>query len=109
MAALARLSGGAVLLGASAIARRRTNQKTETFLRCLENATRHFGGVPVTTTPDNLKAAVLHPDWYDPELNPKLASFAMHYIGGPADQTEKRQAAQGPGRAGNHLRAGKCA
>lgn len=55
------------------------NQKTETFLRCLENAYRHCGGVPVTTTPDNLKAAVLHPDWYDPELNPKLASFAAHY------------------------------
>jgi transposase len=55
------------------------DQKTETFLRCLENAFRHFGGVPVGTTPDNLKAAVLHPDWYDPELNPKLASFAAHY------------------------------
>ncbi|MGH7958014.1 MAG: IS21 family transposase, partial [Opitutaceae bacterium] len=55
------------------------DQKTETFLRCLENAFRHYGGVPVTTTPDNLKAAVLHPDWYDPELNPKLASFAAHY------------------------------
>jgi transposase len=56
-----------------------SNQKTETFLRCLENAYRHFGGVPATTAPDNLKAAVLHPDWYDPELNPKLASFARHY------------------------------
>ena len=55
------------------------DQKTETFLRCLENAFRHFGGVPVGTVPDNLKAAVLHPDWYDPELNPKLASFASHY------------------------------
>lgn len=55
------------------------DQKTETFLRCLENAYRHFGGVPATTTPDNLKAAVLHPDWYDPQLNPKLASFAAHY------------------------------
>jgi hypothetical protein len=55
------------------------NEKTETFLRCVENAFRHFGGVPLTTTPDNLKAAVLHPDWYDPELNPKLAAFAAHY------------------------------
>lgn len=27
---------------------------------------------------DNLKAAVLQPDWYDPELNPKLRSFAEH-------------------------------
>jgi transposase len=55
------------------------DQKTETFIRCLENAFRHFGGVPITTTPDNLKAAVLYPDWYDPDLNPKLASFAQYY------------------------------
>jgi transposase len=55
------------------------NQKTETFLRCLENAFRYLGGVPATVCPDNLKAAVLHPDWFDPELNPKLAGFAEHY------------------------------
>lgn len=55
------------------------DQKTETFLRCLENSYRHWGGVPSTTTPDNLKAAVLHADWYDPELNSKLASFVAHY------------------------------
>ncbi len=55
------------------------NQKTETFLRCLENAFRYMGGVPATVAPDNLKAAVLHPDWFDPELNPKLAAFAEHY------------------------------
>ncbi len=55
------------------------NQKTETFLRCLENAFRYMGGVPATVVPDNLKAAVLHPDWFDPELNPKLAAFAEHY------------------------------
>ena len=28
---------------------------------------------------DNLKAAVTHPDWFDPELNPKLLSFSRHY------------------------------
>lgn len=55
------------------------DEKTEAFLRCLENAYRHFGGVPQITTPDNLKAAVRHPDWYDPQLNPKLAAFAAHY------------------------------
>lgn len=54
-------------------------QDTETFLRCLENAFRHFGGVPQTVIPDNLKAAVLQADWFDPELNPKLTSFAEHY------------------------------
>jgi transposase len=54
-------------------------QDTETFLRCLENAFHAFGGVPKTVIVDNLKAAVIHPDWYDPQLNPKLASFGEHY------------------------------
>jgi transposase len=54
-------------------------QNTETFIRCLENAFRHFGGVTQTTVIDNLKAGVLAADWYDPELNPKLRSFAEHY------------------------------
>lgn len=53
-------------------------QKTETFLRCLENAFRHFGGVSLTINLDNLKAAVLKADWADPELNPKLIDFARH-------------------------------
>lgn len=54
-------------------------QTTEEFLRCLENAFRHFGGVPKTLVPDNLKAAVLQADWYDPELNPKILAFCQHY------------------------------
>ena len=54
-------------------------QDTETFLRCLENAFRHLGGVPLVLNLDNLKAAVLKADWYDPEINPKLADFARHY------------------------------
>ncbi|MGH6751515.1 MAG: IS21 family transposase [Bradyrhizobium sp.] len=54
-------------------------QTTESFLRCLENAFRHFGGVPATVVIDNLKAGVLQADWFDPELNPKLEEFARHY------------------------------
>lgn len=54
-------------------------QDTETFLRCLENGFRHFGGVPAVLNLDNLKAAVLKADWYDPEINPKLAEFCRHY------------------------------
>ena len=49
-----------------------SRQDTETFLRCLENAFRRFGGVPKSVIPDNLKAAVLQADWFDPEINPKL-------------------------------------
>jgi transposase len=54
-------------------------QTAESFIRCLENAFRHFGGVPATVVIDNLKAGVLQADWYDPELNPKLEEFARHY------------------------------
>jgi len=50
-------------------------QDTETFLRCLENGLRAFGGVPLLLNLDNLKAAVLKADWFDPEINPKLADF----------------------------------
>jgi transposase len=54
-------------------------QTAEDFLRVLENAFWHFGGVPKTVVVDNLKAAVLRPDWFDPDLNPKLQSFAQYY------------------------------
>lgn len=55
------------------------SQNSESFLRSLENAFRHFGGVPERLCPDNLKAAVSKADWYEPELNPKLRDFAAHY------------------------------
>jgi transposase len=54
-------------------------QTTDNFIRCLENAFAHFGGVPQALVIDNLKAAVTTADWYDPELNPKLRVFADHY------------------------------
>lgn len=54
-------------------------QTSESFIRCLENAFRHFGGVTATVVIDNLKAGVIRADWFDPELNPKLEEFARHY------------------------------
>jgi transposase len=54
-------------------------QTSESFLRCLENAFRYFGGVTATVVIDNLKAGVIQADWYDPELNPKLEEFARYY------------------------------
>lgn len=55
------------------------HQTTENLIRCLENAYRRFGGVTKTLNLDNLRAAVQRADWCDPELNPKLRSFAHHY------------------------------
>lgn len=54
-------------------------QDTETFLRVIENAVRYFGGVPRLLNFDNLKAAVIKADWYDPAMNPKLSDFCRHY------------------------------
>jgi transposase len=54
-------------------------QDSESFIRCLENAFRHFGGVSATVVIDNLKAGVIQADWFDPQLNPKIEEFARHY------------------------------
>ncbi len=54
-------------------------QTTDDFLACVENAFWDWGGVPRTLVVDNLKAAVTQADWYDPELNPKIAAFCTHY------------------------------
>ena len=54
-------------------------QTSENFIRALENAFRHFGGVPRTLVIDNLRAAVKRADWFEPELNPKVLSFCEHY------------------------------
>ncbi|UCC31422.1 MAG: IS21 family transposase [Phycisphaerales bacterium] len=54
-------------------------QTAESFIRCLEDAFWHFGGVPKTLVVDNLKAAVLKADRFDPDLNPKTQAFCKHY------------------------------
>jgi transposase len=56
-----------------------TRQDTETFLRCLENGLRNLGGSTLLLNLDNMKTAVLKADWFDPEINPKLADFCRHY------------------------------
>ena len=55
------------------------HQTTESFIRCLENSFRYFGGVPRTLVIDNLRAAVTRVDWYEPDLNPKVEAFCRHY------------------------------
>lgn len=51
----------------------------EEFIRCLEDAFWSWGGVPRVVKVDNPKSIVKHPDWYDPELNPRVQSFCEHY------------------------------
>lgn len=55
------------------------SQRTEDFLACLAQTFTYLGGVPAAVVPDNLKAAVSKADRYEPELNPSLSDFALHY------------------------------
>ena len=38
-----------------------------------------FGGVAEAAVPDNLKSAVTHPSYYEPDLNPTYRDLAEHY------------------------------
>ena len=55
------------------------SQRTEDFLHALSCALRHFGGSPKILVPDNLKAAVIKADRYEPDLNRVMEDFANHY------------------------------
>lgn len=51
----------------------------ETWARLHEEAFRAFGGAVAYVVLDNLKAGVIRPDLYDPELNPLYAALLAHY------------------------------
>jgi transposase len=55
------------------------NQQKENFIRACENALYYFGGVPLAIVPDNLKAAVVKSDRYEPTLNETFRDFVEHY------------------------------
>ncbi len=55
------------------------SQKKEDFIHACENAFHFYGGTPQAIVPDNLKAAVTHPNKYESELNEDFAAFADHY------------------------------
>ena len=67
-------------------------QSTEEFVRALEDAFWHFGGVPGTLVIDDLKAAVSRADSYDPDLNAKNPDFCRHF-GTVSPLFDHRQAA----------------
>jgi transposase len=54
-------------------------QTTEDFLHALACCLKHLGGIPKIIVPDNLKAAVIKTDRYEPELNRLMEDFANHY------------------------------
>jgi len=54
-------------------------QDTRSWVQAHIGAYEYIGGVPAITVPDNLKAGVIRPDFYDPELNPSYRELAAHY------------------------------
>lgn len=55
------------------------SQKQACFLSAVSNALHFFGGVPRAIVPDNLKAAVIKADRYEPTVNEALSDLANHY------------------------------
>ena len=55
------------------------SQCTEDFLFALEKCLIAIGGVPKCIVPDNLKAAVIKANRYEPDINRALEDFANHY------------------------------
>lgn len=55
------------------------DQSVQTFIRCHTEAFHYFGGVPQTVKIDNLKAAIVEADFYEPTVQRTYAAFAQHY------------------------------
>lgn len=55
------------------------SQKMEDFIYAMGCCLKELGGVPQTLVPDNLKAAVIKADPYEPDINQALEDFANHF------------------------------
>ena len=55
------------------------SQSTEDFLYALPRCLHHLGGVPLALVSDNLKAAVVKANRYEPLINQAMEDFANHY------------------------------
>jgi len=55
------------------------SQKSEDFMYALICCLKHLGGVPKIIVPDNLKAAVIKTDRYEPGINQIMEDMANHY------------------------------
>lgn len=55
------------------------SQRTEDFIYAMECCFRALGGVPSIIVTDNLKAAVIKADRYEPDINQVMLDFTNHY------------------------------
>lgn len=59
------------------------DQRVETFIACHINAFKYFGGIPKYVKIDNLKAAILNANFYEPVYQSLYKNFADYYGFGP--------------------------
>ncbi len=55
------------------------NQRVETFINCHIHAFEYFGGVPEVVKIDNLKAAILEANFYEPIFQRQYLEFSEYY------------------------------
>ena len=55
------------------------DQRVETFIRCHIHAFNYFGGMPRCVKIDNLRAAILKANFYEPIYQELYRNFASHY------------------------------
>lgn len=55
------------------------DQKVSTFINCHSNAFNYFGGVPKTVKVDNLKAAIISANFYEPVQQDIYRQYGEHY------------------------------
>lgn len=54
-------------------------QDSRSWIQAHIHAYEYIGGVSAVTVPDNLKAGVIKPDFYEPDINPAYREMATHY------------------------------
>ncbi len=55
------------------------SQSIEDFIYALRMCLEYLGGVPMVLVPDNLKAAIIKANPYEPDINRALEDFCNHY------------------------------
>lgn len=77
-----------------------TTQNICSFLKSHQNAFEYFGGVPKTVKIDNLKAGVIHSNFYEPQIQTQYAEFLEYYGSAPITARVRRPQDKGKVEAG---------
>jgi len=79
-----------------------TDQSVATFINCHIKSFEYFGGAPQTVKIDNLKAGVIHPNFYEPVIQRQYAEFLDYY--GSAPITARIRRGQDKGKVESNIK-----